>query len=175
MNFIVTCDNYLASRTGKYEWRSVRYHKTLDWLKAAGLHDCHTLMDVGAGWTEFDYALRTYANSRCRYIPVDGGIDGTNLETWIPPRQADWFVALEIIEHLENPWRLLDELEESCIRGGGIVISTPNPDTTDVLGMDRTHKTPIKAQELAMRGYDVFHTSFYGKEEDSLFATWRKA
>jgi hypothetical protein len=175
VSFIISCDNYLASRTGRYEWRSIRYHKALDWLKAAGLHDCHTLFDVGAGWTEFDYALRTYGGSKCRYIPVDGGIDGTNLELWTPPRMADWFVCLEVLEHLENPFQRLERMEDSVERGGGILLSTPNPATTDVLGMDPTHKTPIWDTELMHRGYQVEAVSFYGQPKDSLFATWRKA
>jgi hypothetical protein len=48
------CDEYMASRTGCYEYRAVRYRKTARWLKKNGLDDTMTIVDVGAGFTEFD-------------------------------------------------------------------------------------------------------------------------
>lgn len=165
---VADCDDYLNSRTGKYEWRAVRYRAAASWLIMNGLSHDDTLLDVGAGWTEFDFCLRAEFGWRGRYIPLDGGIDGTNIEDWYPQRDYDWVVALEILEHMEDPARLIEGLWLHANRG--IVLSTPNPRTTDVLGMDDTHKCEIHPEWLKSYGFDVYEASFYGQPADSLFA-----
>jgi hypothetical protein len=169
-DLIVSCDAYLGARTGRYEWRAIRYRAALEHIQP---DDTDTIVDVGAGWTEFDYCLRAEFGSRCRYIPVDGCIDGTDLEVWTPPREADWFVALELLEHLHDPDRLVAAMQEKARKG--IVISTPNPMTTDVLGMDPTHVTPISAARLAGYGFSSTEESFYGMQRDSLLGLWRNS
>ena len=174
---INNCDNYLDDRTGKYEYRAVRYRAAAEWLYENGLDDSMTVVDVGAGMTEFDYTLRAEFGFRGRYIPVDGGIDGTNLNLWTPPREAHFFVGLEIVEHLVNWRHLVVGMVDSAIRG--VVLSTPNPRTTDVIGMDPTHVCEVFPRDLEAFGFDVVESTFYGGvfsdgEPDSLFATWRK-
>ncbi len=172
---ISNCDDYMASRTGKYEWRAVRYRAAADWLVSQGLSDSDTVVDIGAGWTEFDYCLRKEYDWKGRYIPVDGAVDGTDLEGWIPPRDADFFVGLEIIEHLHTWKHLLYQVKIAAMKG--IVLSTPNPRTTDVLGMDSTHVVEVWPKDLKSMGFSVEERTFYGGvfsngEPDSLFATW---
>jgi hypothetical protein len=127
--------------------------------------------------TEFDYCLRREYDWRGRYIPIDGGIDGTNLNSWIPPRDGHWFVALELIEHLHN-WRGL--VEWMKIKASkGVVLSTPNPRTTDVIGMDPTHVCEIPADNLRLLDFKVTEETFYGGiwsngEPDSLFGVWTR-
>lgn len=183
-DLIGSCDAYLGARTGKYEWRRIRYRAALlamqatgatwderSWRMDVGLKDEDTVVDVGAGWTEFDYCLRTEGHWRGRYIPVDGCVDGTDLEEWTPPRPAEWFVALELLEHLEDPGRLVRAMQAKATKG--IIVSTPNPMTTDVLGMDPTHKTEIHQRMLREWGFQhVLKKSFYGGKKDSLFALW---
>ena len=175
---INSCDQYLGDRTGKYEYRAVRYRAAIDWMKSVGLTDNDTIVDVGAGMTEFDYCLRAEYGFRGRSIPVDGGIDGTDLNVWVPPREAHFFVALEIIEHLYDPMRLVREMLAKAMRG--VVVSTPNPRTTDVIGMDPTHVTAVHAKELENAGLYVSEETFYGGvfssegRNDSLLATWFK-
>lgn len=170
---IQACDNYLGARTGNYEFRRTRYLMALNALKEAGLNHSSTIMDVGAGWTEFDYCLRVDGGLRCRYIPVDGGIDGVNLEVWSPPRLVNYFVCLEVIEHLRRPTILLLNMQMSTKPGGAVVVSTPNPETVDVLAIDATHKTPVSRGFLTALGFDVEVTSLFGKPNDSLFAVWK--
>lgn len=168
---IANCDQYLGDRTGKYEWRAVRYRAAAKAMRFYdGLLDSDTVVDVGAGWTEFDYCLRAEFGWRGRYSPVDGGLDGTDLNSWTPPRKAEWFVGLEIVEHLTAPFLLLEKLKLYATKG--IILSTPNPRTTDVLGMDPTHVRPIEAWELENTGFVVTEATFYGQESDSLFAIW---
>jgi hypothetical protein len=142
-----------------------------------GLDDSMTVFDIGAGMTEFDYCLRSEYDWRGRYIPVDGGIDGTDLNNWKPPREAHWFVALELLEHLHDWRNLVFQMQRKAIHG--IVVSTPDPRTTDVLGMDPTHVCEVKPYELTGHGFNVTEETFYGGvfsggRTDSLFGTWLK-
>jgi hypothetical protein len=175
MPTIASCDSYLGMRTGAYEHRAIRYRAAADWMTASGLTHDMTIVDVGAGMTELDYCLRAEYGWRGRYIPVDGGIDGVNLNDWTPPREAHFFVALEIIEHLFNWRRLIEALRQKTLNG--LVISTPNPRTTDVLAMDTTHTVEVFAADLQAYGFHVSEETFYGGvlsggEPDALFATW---
>lgn len=174
---IQNCDNYMDERKGKYEYRAVRYRHAIDAMIARGLDDSMTIFDVGAGMTEFDYTLRAEYNWRGRYIPVDGGIDGTDLNHWTPPREGHWFVALELLEHLNNWNGLIYAMQDKASRG--IVVSTPNPRTTDVIGMDPTHVVEIYPAYLEGRGFQVTEETFYGGvfsngEPDSLFGVWTR-
>lgn len=174
---VPNCDQYLSDRTGRYEWRAIRYRAAIDWMFANGLDDSMTIVDVGAGMTEFDYTLRAEYNWRGRYIPVDGGIDNTDLNEWVPPRQAHFFVALEVVEHLTNWEHLVDWMKVAAMRG--VVLSTPDPRTTDVIGMDPTHVREVWPVQLEGFGFTVTEQTFYGGvfsngQPDSLLATWRK-
>lgn len=176
---VQNCDNYMLEREGKYEWRAVRYRAAADVIFANGFDDSMTIFDIGAGMTEFDYCLRVEYGWKGRYIPIDGGIGGEahNLETWIPPREGHWFVALELLEHLHNPYRLLMEMQTYATKG--VIVSTPNPRTTDVLGMDPTHIKEIYKGDLEQRGMSVTEETFYGGvfsngEPDSLLGVWRR-
>jgi hypothetical protein len=173
------CDDYMESRTGKYEFRAVRYRHAIDAMFANGLDDSMTVFDIGAGMTEFDYTLRAEYGWRGRYIPIDGGIGGEahDLNEWVPPRDGHWFVALEILEHLTQWNRLVFEMQNAATRG--IVVSTPNPRTTDVIAMDPTHVVEIHPKNLEYLGFEVSEETFYGGvfskgEPDSLFGLWTR-
>lgn len=181
---VQNCDQYMDDRTGKYEYRAVRYRHAIKAMYAHGLDDSMTIFDIGAGMTEFDYCLRAEYNWRGRYIPVDGGIDGTDLNSWIPPREGHWFVALEILEHLWN-WKCTFQWMQSKA-SQGVVFTTPNPRTTDVIGMDSTHVVAI-TPDMLHEAYQPFvggtltvtEETFYGGifsngEPDSLFGIWTK-
>lgn len=178
---IQNCDNYMDERTGKYEFRAIRYRHAIDAMFDHGLDDSMTIYDVGAGMTEFDYCLRREYNWRGRYIPVDGGIDGTDLNEWRIPRVGHWFVALELLEHLTKWELLVRKMQFAALKG--IVISTPNPQATDVIGMDPTHVREIWPAELRRHDFKVTGETFYGRTfnlsgkehlDDSLFGIWTK-
>lgn len=174
---IQNCDNYMDERTGKYEYRAVRYRHAIDTMYAHGLDDTMTIFDVGAGMMEFDYTLRAEYNWRGRYIPIDGGIDGVDLNYWTPPRDGHWFVALELVEHLTRWEFLVKQMQHKASQG--IVVSTPNPRTTDVIGMDPTHVVAVQPEHLEYHDFQVTEETFYGGvfsngEPDSLFGVWTK-
>jgi 2-polyprenyl-3-methyl-5-hydroxy-6-metoxy-1,4-benzoquinol methylase len=169
-------DEYLAHRTGAYHLRCERYDATLQALHVHELRHGHTVVDVGSGWGEFGVRLHTgsefFKGTRARYIPVDACVDGVDLDTWVPPRRAEFFVCLEVLEHLDHPERLLREMMAAADRA--VVVSTPNPETTDVMGMDRTHRTPITRALLEGLDFNVSERQFYGKPADSLFGVWAR-
>ena len=174
---VANCDQYMDDRTGKYEFRAIRYRAAIEAMKAHGLDDSMTIFDVGAGMTEFDYTLRAEYGWRGRYIPIDGGIDGTDLNNWLPPREAHWFVALELLEHLNNWGTLVQRMQFMATKG--VVVSTPNPRTTDVLGMDPTHVVEVHPSNLMAHGFTVTEETFYGGvfsggRPDSLFGVWTR-
>lgn len=174
---IRAADSYLAARTGCYEWRCERYDAALRAMYELGLDDDCTVFDVGSGWGEFGARLHTgdhlgaIPSSRARYVPVDACIDGTDLNRWKPARAADFFVALEVIEHLDRPARLLNAMQRQATKG--VIVSTPNPRTTDVLGMDETHVRSVDRFTLRAWGFEVREVSFYGTPADSLFGVWK--
>lgn len=180
MTFVPTtanCDHYMSEREGKYEYRAIRYRAAIDHLYAMGLDDSMTVVDVGAGMTEFDYCLRAEYNWRGRYIPVDGGIDGTDIRTWTP-RGAHFFVALEIYEHMTE-WREVNARMQAAA-SRGIVISTPWNAACDVIAMDPTHVVEVSANDLHEEGFVVERHNFYGgtygelEGMDALMGVWQR-
>lgn len=179
MTFVPTtnnCDHYLSEREGKYEYRAIRYRAAIDKMFEMGLDNSMTVVDVGAGMTEFDYCLRAEYDWRGRYIPVDGGIDGTDIRTWVP-RNAHFFVALEILEHLED-W-VSPTIRMKNAASHGIVISTPWDKACDVIAMDPTHIGAVTSDDLAEQGFDVTYHNFYGSTygehmgKDALMGVWK--
>lgn len=163
---------YLAQRRGTLEYRFVRYSAVADELYAMGLDDDCLLVDVGAGTCDLDFYLRTERGYKGRYLPVDAAIDGTDLEIWRPPLRADFFVAVELLEHLENARALAVTMIGAA--DGGVVVTTPN---TNELGMqavrdmDATHVRPIFGEELRSWGFRVQERSFFGQDRDSMLGT----
>jgi hypothetical protein len=155
-----SCDDYLNERTGKYEYRAIRYRKAADWMVQNGLDDSDTICDIGAGWTELDYCLRVEYDWKGRYIPIDGGISDVDLNFWKPERDVDFFVGLEIIEHLYEPLRLLEDMKPHARKG--IVVSTPNPKTVDVFGIDDTHVIEVHREMLESVEFAVTEELLYG-------------
>lgn len=172
------CDAYLAQRNGTYDFRETRYRAVSQLLddpatfkiNAHPLCAEDTIVDLGACMTEFDYHLRTTLDWRGRYVPVDGAIDGTDLEVWDPPKQYDWIVGIEILEHMHDPRRLAMAMQHAATKG--VIVTTPNPAVVDVLNIDIDHRTPITVGMLLTWGFTVEPCSLFGKDSDSLLAWW---
>lgn len=174
MNF-AKVDEYLGERGGCYEYRAVRYTAAGRALTVAGLSNTDTVYDIGAGFTEFDYCMRKTFDWRGRYAPIDWGISNIDLNAWEPEREVEFAVALEILEHLKDPERLVRALQRSVTKA--IVVSVPNPRTVDVLGIDDTHVIEVTQAMLEDWGFKVEEKTFYGGvyskgEPDALLAVW---
>lgn len=166
------CNEYLNRRNGTYAHRCIRYAHVLSKLVECGLtRDIPaSLVDVGAGRMEFRRFYEECGYRNVKYLPVDGAIDGTDLNNWVP-EPTDFIVAIEILEHLWRAPVLLSRLLKAAKYG--FVMTTPNPQTTDVLGMDDTHVSPLWAQDLRHAGLRVEPMSLYGQPFDSLLG-WRR-
>lgn len=164
-----SCRNYINSRRSCYEFRAIRYEAVYDMLIILGLKDGDKIIDVGAGDGEFGkYLLER--GFKGKYIPVDGMIDGTDLNLWTPEKEAEFFVSIEVIEHLLNPARLLSIMAMFATKG--VVVTTPNPAVTNVYAMDATHISEVSAEDFLKAHYKVFPQVFFFEPEDSLLA-WK--
>lgn len=168
-NWRQDCNTYLAQRRGTYAFRTRRYDAVIDELYGLGVMDWDVVYDLGAGMCEFDRRLREH-EFHLRYVPVDGCIDGTDLNEWTPPA-ADAFVVIEVIEHLIAPGVLLERLKRQARKG--IVLTTPNAAKVDVLAMDETHRTPFVAADIEVHGFEVTALQLFNDFEDTLLAVWR--
>lgn len=132
------------------------------------------IVDVGAGRGEFGlYVRQQFPKHRHTYVPVDGSIDGVDLETWCPQLRADFYVAIESLEHLRDPRRLLENMKVRATKG--VIITTPNGECTDVLGMDPTHKTALTPEMLMLWGLTVRPLMMFTETKlDTLVGRYRK-
>ncbi|MFF0250131.1 class I SAM-dependent methyltransferase [Streptosporangium sandarakinum] len=169
---IQRCEEYIHRPRTPYLARKARYDAACHLLFKARISNDDILADVGAGMAELDVCLRVDYGWRGRYVPVDGWLDGTDLETWTPPRSFDWFACLEVLEHLRDPERLVTAMQARATRG--LVITTPNPEVWDVLSMDPTHITPISRDMLHDWGFATTLHTFYGKYQDGIAGLWTR-
>lgn len=169
--FIEKWESYRDSRQGTYEYRCrTRYKAVADKLFVMGLRNCHSVRDVGAGTCQFGRYLRERGWTG-DYLPVDAVLDGTDLATCrIHP--ADFIVCIETIEHLHNPFEMIGKIMRAARRG--CVLTTPNPDTVDVLGCDPTHISFVSAWDFQLMGLRTNEHSWFGGENDTLLAHWER-
>jgi 2-polyprenyl-3-methyl-5-hydroxy-6-metoxy-1,4-benzoquinol methylase len=87
---------------------------------AGGLHGA--LGGIATRYTGMDLLRYDAFPPGLEFAQVDLDCDALPL----PDRSVDVTVALETIEHLENPRRFVRELARITRRGGAILVSTPN-------------------------------------------------
>jgi 2-polyprenyl-3-methyl-5-hydroxy-6-metoxy-1,4-benzoquinol methylase len=88
---------------------------------------------AGSGYTsrrlgEMGFEVTAYDIFTDQFVPRDIPIKKVDLNAELlePPGSADAILALEVIEHLENPRAFLREAARVLKPGGGLVLSTPN-------------------------------------------------
>lgn len=158
---------YLDNREGTYEFRCRRYDAVIDILTSMGRRQGDSIADIGAGRGEFGKRLREHGH-RGMYIPIDGSIDGCDLNTWDPPDKVDWAVSIETIEHLHDPARMLARLK--IMARFGAVITTPNAATVDVIAMDPTHLSPLTRRDIGDEGWVTDSLSLFTEDDDTILA-----
>jgi 2-polyprenyl-3-methyl-5-hydroxy-6-metoxy-1,4-benzoquinol methylase len=111
------------------------YRMVVRALRSRGIAGGH-VVDVGCGggalWTLLREEFSTYCGvDAVRYegLPPAHEFHQADLDQaeWpIAPGQADLVVAVETIEHLENPWAFVRGLVRIAKPGGWVVVTTPN-------------------------------------------------
>lgn len=133
-----------------------------------GLTEGDIVVDIGAGRCEFGRFVREQGWDIV-YIPFDGSIDGVDLNNWTPPIEAAFYVAIEVIEHLDAPYWTLHAMHSQSTKG--VAITTPNPAEVDVLGMDSTHKVEIWGHRLVQHGFHVEAVKMFTEDkQDTIIA-----
>jgi 2-polyprenyl-3-methyl-5-hydroxy-6-metoxy-1,4-benzoquinol methylase len=110
------------------------YQMVADALASRGIAGGR-LVDVGCGAGALWHVLRgrfdCYAGlDAVRYPALPPAVDFTEVDLdateWLREADADVVVAVETIEHLENPWAFVRSLARIAKPGGWIVVTTPN-------------------------------------------------
>lgn len=128
--------------TPRREWAEVGLHDVI-WDIAGGLLDDGVpkrVMDVGCGPAAFaervmergiycaacDYQRHSEQDARCsRFYQVDLNHHSA-ADALIEDGRFGLVVAVEIIEHLENPWHFMRTLNRILEPGGYCILTTPN-------------------------------------------------
>lgn len=110
------------------------YRRAVELLREASA--AGVVADIGCGNGRLKAALGPLASSYIgvdvvRYADYPLGVPFCELDLDreplpFPDRSVDAVVALETIEHLENPRRFLREMTRITRRGGVVLVSTPN-------------------------------------------------
>lgn len=134
-------------RTG-FDGRRMREYKWLPIYAAPGLHEAAAallgaaapsgarvlefgagsgamslrLADLGFAITASDLFAESFKPGHIRFVTAD--LNGAFAAQW--PEGFDAVMALEIIEHLENPRQVLRQIRKLLPSGGQLVLSTPN-------------------------------------------------
>ncbi|HEY8946955.1 MAG TPA: class I SAM-dependent methyltransferase, partial [Polyangiaceae bacterium] len=107
------------------------YGNQLARLRRAGLRSSHTILDYGCGSGEF-----------VRYLKARGYEQTFGFDAYNPAydsvaqldRQFDCVLAQDVLEHVESPSALLNQLASLTRPGGILCIGTPN---ADAIHLDR--------------------------------------
>jgi len=164
------CEAYLTAQ-GPWVARSRRYRAASLALNHMGFQNGDLVVDVGAGMCDFAAFMYT-EGYRFRYVPIDGSISGIDLESDILTLlHADWYVCIETIEHMADPWMLADFMQGYADKG--MVITTPNAAVTNVLELDPTHKCGLTLDDFYDHGY-LANTESIHYDQDTILATWQR-
>lgn len=83
-------------------------------------------LDVGAGDNPFPFAETARARRLDKIAPHE--IVDLEAMPWpVEPASRDVIVAIEVVEHVENPWAFFRELRRIVRPGGLAIVTTPNP------------------------------------------------
>lgn len=91
----------------------------------------HRVADIGAGEGKMRAAVERYGASWQGFdlAPAAPGVIQWDLDEPAPARadRPGIVLLLEVVEHLRNPWRAMQNVADLLAPGGYLVLTTPNP------------------------------------------------
>jgi 2-polyprenyl-3-methyl-5-hydroxy-6-metoxy-1,4-benzoquinol methylase len=110
------------------------YRKQLKRLRAAGLKREHAVLDYGCGGGAFVKFLRKHG-----YTHVQGFDEYSDTfgDKRVLDARYDMILAQDLLEHVAEPWQLLETLSGLLAPAGVVAIGTPNADALDLTHPER--------------------------------------
>ena len=113
----------------KYDFfAKVMLRKRMGILKRAGLESGKTLIDYGCGSGHFVRYAREQGVQAEGYDPYSQEFGDAS----VLDRSYDFVTAQDVLEHVDDPRALLDDLKNYVAPGGRMAIGTPNSDAIDL-------------------------------------------
>lgn len=107
-----------------------QFTKSLNLKSVRGLK----ILDYGAGR---GFLMSAFANTGADITGLEPyGFDGlekqglkyfTDLSEIPEDTKLDGIITMDVVEHLREPWVILDQLRDKLVDGGWLCVSTPNP------------------------------------------------
>ncbi|MGZ4849355.1 MAG: class I SAM-dependent methyltransferase [Halobacteriota archaeon] len=97
-------------------------------LKRAGLQRCDTLLDFGCGSGHFVRYAREHGVRAEGYDPYSEEFGDAS----VLDRRYDFVTAQDVLEHVDDPRALVDDLKSYAVPVGRMAIGTPNADAIDL-------------------------------------------
>lgn len=105
------------------------YKKQLSRLTAAGLRPEHSVLDYGCGGGAFVQFLQRQGYQDVHGFDEYGDKYG---DKSVLERRYDFVLTQDVLEHVADPWQLLEQLNGLVKPGGAVLIGTPNAEAIDL-------------------------------------------
>jgi 2-polyprenyl-3-methyl-5-hydroxy-6-metoxy-1,4-benzoquinol methylase len=113
----------------KYDFATkIILQKRMEPLKRAGLESGKTLLDYGCGNGHFVRYAREHGVRAEGYDPYSEVFGDAS----VLDRRYDFITAQDVLEHVDDPHALVDDLKSYAVPGGRLAIGTPNADRIDL-------------------------------------------
>lgn len=133
---IVPLPHYYAKypfARAKLTWPFRMFYRNLHArLRRFGLTADHSLLDYGCGQGLFVKYLRRHGHTQAHGFDPYGRPDGFGNRDVLGQGPFDFVLLQDVLEHVEDPRALLEELDSYLKPGGSIAIGTPNADRIDL-------------------------------------------